>query len=100
MESGDWIVFIVVAAFFYLPAHLLPPVLLTLFYAPQESGQRRKHLQKVVVDCIVTIIVTGMIVFGWWSSQGQFLMWPFMVALLPPYYRIWRLKRSVKEWGG
>ncbi len=97
MESGEWAVFVAIALVFYIPAHILPPVLLTFLYSQAGKDEQRKQVQRVVIDCLATIVITVLIV-GWvWRGQDELLMWPFMLALLPPYIRVWKLKRQTTD---
>ena len=97
MESGEWVIFGVIALVFYIPAHILPPVLLTFLYSQAGKDERRKQAFHVVIDCLVTIVITVLVV-GWiWKEANELLMWPFMLALLPPYIRVWKLKRQVAD---
>jgi hypothetical protein len=94
VESTEWAVFVMVALVFYIPAHILPPVLLTFLYSQADKEGRRKQALRVVIDCLLTIVITALIV-GWrWQAFDELLMWPFMLALFPPYIRIWKLKRQ------
>lgn len=93
MESGEWTVFIVIVLIFYVPAHILPPVLLTVLYSKEEKETLRKRVTKVIADCLATIVITGIAVVWAWNEAGDLLMWPFMLALFPPYIRVWRLRQ-------
>ncbi|RLA20833.1 MAG: hypothetical protein DRQ61_09370 [Gammaproteobacteria bacterium] len=93
MESSEWAIFILVALIFYIPAHILPPVLLTILYSSAEKVGQRKRVIKTITDCLVTIVITVIVVAWMWNETGELLMWPFMLALLPPYIRVWKLRR-------
>ncbi|GEM_PF-6068023 len=93
MDSSEWVIFVAIALFFYIPAHILPPVLLTILYSQAEKDERRKQVVSVIVDCLMTIVITSAVAAWAWVETEEILMWPFMLALFPPYIRVWKLKR-------
>ncbi len=89
------ITIIIVAAIFYIPFHLGPPLLLSLLYG-RDAIQRRAYVQKILLESILTMIVSLTAFFMLWQTRLGLAIAIMVVMMAIPYIRVWGFRKQAK----
>ena len=91
MESD--VVFWLVAAIFYLPFHLLPPLgYIVVMVTPEQRPALVRRA--MLVGGIVATLAFVLAIFTW-QAQRTLAMLALLLAFLPPWFDTWRSVRRV-----
>ena len=84
---------ILIAALFYIPFHVGPPVLLALLYG-QDAEQRRQYAQTVLLESVSTMLVSLGAFFWLWQDRLLVAVLIMVIMMAIPYWRIWRYRKA------
>ncbi len=84
---------ILIAALFYIPFHVGPPVLLALLYG-QDAVQRRQYAQTVLLESVSTMLVSLGAFFWLWQDRLLVAVLIMVIMMAIPYWRIWRYRKA------
>lgn len=87
---------ILIAALFYIPFHVGPPVLLALLYG-QDAGQRMEYARAVLLESVTTMFVSLGAFFWLWQDHLLAAVLIMIVMMAVPYWRVWRYRKTTLQ---
>jgi hypothetical protein len=78
---------------FYAPVHYLGPTLVALMSGSEQSGQRRKLLKRIAVDCTLSMAAAFAIGVPLFNVAPQYAAAIFLLAMTAPYVHIWIFRK-------
>lgn len=91
--GDDWIVWGIIAAF-YLPLHTLPPLAVTFIWCREGEAERKRRLQRVLIEALITMAVAFALILWLASDHLQLAMFIMLISLAPPWWRALRYRRA------
>ena len=87
---------ILIAAIFYIPFHLGPPVLLAMLYG-RDAKQRKDNVQEIVIESVLTMVVALGAFFWLWQQHLLTAVIVMLIMMALPYWRIWKFRQLALE---
>ena len=84
---------ILIAALFYVPFHIGPPVLLAMLYG-NDASQRKVYVREIVIESLLTMIVALAGFFWLWQDRLLLAVLIMLAMMALPYWRIWQFRKA------
>lgn len=87
---------ILIAALFYVPFHIGPPVLLAMLYG-QDANQRKDYVGEILIESALTMVVALGAFFWLWQDQLLIAIIVMIIMMALPYWRIWQFRKAALQ---
>ena len=83
----------IIALGFFAPLHYMGPVLVTFLTGSEDSGRRRRLLQRVLIDCTLSMLAGVAIAVWLFRSEPAYAGTVFLLVMAAPYLYLWWARR-------
>ena len=93
---GAMTTIILIAALFYAPFHLGPPVLLALLYGT-NAEQRKAYVREILIESLLTMVIALGSFFWLWQDRIAVAIAIMVLMMALPYWRIWQFRSTALQ---
>ena len=87
---------ILIAALFYVPFHVGPPILLAMLYG-QDAEQRKAYVREILIESMLTMVIALGVFFWLWQEQLLIAVIVMILMMALPYWRIWQFRKTALQ---